>query len=83
MSEKRRRTAEDALKDPRPGDVFRVRKGITKFITADKCRFGYKYEGPGSDAPPMPQWDEDWRGPWRKYAADAEVLHVAHEGGEE
>lgn len=74
------RSAADALSDPRPGDVFRVGKGRVEIITAGKLGFGFKYEGPGCNAPPMPQWDEDWRGPWRKYAATAEVLHVAQEG---
>ncbi len=75
------RTPTDALRDPRPGDVFRVREGVTRISKATDSELSYFYDGPLRDMPRKMAWQKDWRGPWQEYAANAEVLHVAQEGG--
>lgn len=65
-----------------PGDVLSKNSGTVDILAAGTCSFGFKWSGPVSSAPPMPSWDEDWVKPWRKWAKDAEVIHVAGEKGE-
>lgn len=75
------RTAEDALKDPRPGDVVRV-----------GGRYGGTYlDVTETDLPfrDLRYFTSDGRevhtslAHWHSLTSDAEVLHVAQEGGGE
>lgn len=83
------RTAEDVLRDPRPGDAVKLTYGrVWTVVDRDPC--------PGVNGgawltlvmkePPVRKRDKRWAMPlgwWRRDFTDAEVLHVAKEGGEE
>lgn len=63
--------------DPMPGDVLRKGDGIAEVCTVAVNTFNFKWDGPMVNAPAMTHWSEDWRGAWRKWASDAEIVRRA------
>ncbi len=75
------RTAEDALRDPRPGDDFKKKTARVKVVTFTPNGCHLEMRGRMCDLP-LWAWHDDNVKKWREWSMDAEVLHVAQEGGE-
>lgn len=71
------RTADDARRDPQPGDVFEKGGGTAEIMAATETSFGFRWGGLPRFSPPMPPVYSDWSPSFRKWAATAEVLKVA------
>ena len=69
------RSPAEALKDPRPGDVFGI--GSSKLTVKEAGNnFRYNFDGWLCDAP-IPHDPSDWREWWADLTSELEVLHVS------
>lgn len=71
------RTAEEARREPKAGDVFTKGGGTCVIHRTGVNELCYNWDGPWNYTPPMVHWSQNWVPAWRKWAETAEVLKVA------